>query len=465
MNRSRSNPFLDTLRREIEYHLRPEPDAPPTRLIVGVSGGPDSMSLLWLLTQLPDRVTPMVVHCNYQMRGKDSDRDQSLVEEAAAAWGVEAVTVRFDPATLSGGNFQLQARNRRYEIFRDLMQENEAAGIATAHHQDDQLETIFQKILRGSGLSAWQGMKTWDGELFRPLLGVSKAELISFASSHHVPYRIDASNEESTYARNFLRNGWFPALDDLFPGWRGNLLKLPDRAREHEELTRQMLGSIRTGEDGLDREAFLALPERVQRPLLLEVIKSLDAGVSISAGALEQIDRIEPLQTGKRLQLNEEWALLRDRDELRLIRGERPARETITIDEEQWRSDLLNPDGFRLTMGEWRGTPHPDRLELDMDAVTWPLRWRDWGDGDRFRPLGMEGSQSVSDHLTNRKISSAVRDRVRVLENADGVILAVLYPAGSGRPEPGQLARDAKCDESTSETLEIMRESALSIKR
>ncbi|MEX0594418.1 MAG: tRNA lysidine(34) synthetase TilS, partial [Balneolaceae bacterium] len=313
MNRSESIPFLDSLRHEIDQHLRSDPNAAPIRLIVGVSGGPDSMSLLWLLTQLQDRVTPMVVHCNYQLRGKDSDRDQSLVEEAAAAWGVEAVTVRFDPATMASGNFQLQARNRRYEIFRDLMQENRAAGIVTAHHQDDQLETIFQKILRGSGLSAWQGMQVWNGELFRPMLGVSKAELISFASSHHVPYRIDASNEESTYARNFLRNGWFPALDDLFPGWRGNLLKLPDRAREHEELTRQLLDSIRSGEDGLDREAFLALPVRVQRPLLLEVLKSLDPAVSISAGALEQIERIGSLQTGKQIQLNEEWALLRDR--------------------------------------------------------------------------------------------------------------------------------------------------------
>lgn len=461
MNRSASIPYLDELEASIDRHLRPDSSESPVRLVVGVSGGPDSMTLLWLLTHLKEKVTPVVVHCNYQLRGRDSDRDQSLVEEAAAAWGVEAVAVRLDPKEASRGNLQRWARNRRYEIFRDLTRENGAAGIATAHHQDDQLETIFQKILRGSGLSAWQGMQVWNGELFRPLLSVSKAELITFASARHIPYRIDSSNEESTYARNFLRNGWFPALDDLFPGWRDNLLKLPERAREHEEFTRLLLDSIRCGEDGLDRESFLALPGRVQRPLILEVIKSLDPAVSVSTGALEQLDRIGELQTGKRIQLNEEWALFRDRDILRLTRGERPAREAIPIGERQWRSDVLRLDGFRITVGEWMGSPRPDRLELDASAVQWPLVLREWRDGDRFEPLGMEGSQSVADHLTNRKISSVKRGQVRVLEDGGGRILAVLYPDGAGRAEPGQLAREVRCHAETGEIVQIQRAAPL----
>ncbi|MGM0506314.1 MAG: tRNA lysidine(34) synthetase TilS [Bacteroidota bacterium] len=458
MNRSKSIPYLDELEHAIDRYLRRDPHAPPVSLIVGVSGGPDSMTLLWLLTRLREKVTPFVVHCNYRLRGRDSDRDQSLVEEATAAWDVEAISVRLDPNEASPGNLQRWARNRRYEIFRDLMRENDAVGIATAHHQDDQLETIFQKMLRGSGLSAWQGMQVWNGELFRPLLAIPKADLLTFASARHIPYRIDSSNEESTYARNFLRNGWFPALDDLFPGWRENLLKLPERAREHEELTRQLLDSIRSGEDGLDREAFLTLPGRVQRPLLLEVIKTLDPSVSISAGALERLDRIGELQTGKQMQLNEEWALLRDRDVLRLTRGERPAREAMVIGERQWRSDALRLDGFRLTEGEWMGSPRPDLLELDASVIQWPLVLREWREGDRFRPLGMKGSQSVADHLTNRKISSALRNHVRVLEDHGGRILAVLYPPGAGRSEPGQLAEEVRCHAETAETVRIHRE-------
>ncbi|MEX0823570.1 MAG: tRNA lysidine(34) synthetase TilS, partial [Balneolaceae bacterium] len=144
-------------------------------VVVGVSGGPDSMALLYILYRLA--VPTVVVHCNYQLRGRASEADQDLVEQICILWEMECVAVRFDTMGEEGHNFQDWARDERYRIFRDIKKEADADYILTAHHRDDQIETIFQKILRGAGLAAWKGISVCEGDLYRPLLEVSKADI------------------------------------------------------------------------------------------------------------------------------------------------------------------------------------------------------------------------------------------------------------------------------------------------
>src|SRR5690625_2384042 len=144
----------------------------------------------------------------------------------------------------------------------------------SAHHQNDQIEKIFQKVMRGSGMSAWKGMEGLDGIYFRPLIEVSRESILQFVNDLNIPYRIDRTNEESTYARNFIRNNWFPQLENLFPGWQENVLSLQDRAREYELLLKEKAEKIRTGERTFDRELFLETDPLLQPAIIKYLFES-----------------------------------------------------------------------------------------------------------------------------------------------------------------------------------------------
>lgn len=453
MSRSESIQIVDTVGRYLDTYF---PSKGSRSMVLGVSGGPDSMGLLYILSKLGVKLT--VVHCNYQLRADDSDKDQMLVEETASMWGFDTLSARLDPAEAAGQNFQSWARDRRYQMFRDLKKETNASAIATAHHQDDQLETIIQKILRGAGMTAWKGMEVWNGELFRPLLDVSKAELLQFVSGNHVPYRLDSSNEESSYARNFLRNGWFPILDDLFPGWRENIMKVPDRAREHEALIKNLVQSLVTDQRSISRARLLALAPEVQKPLLLEILKHADPDITVSSGALMNLDNLGSLQTGKKLTVNADWSLVRDRGRFILMEEEgQPAPSEILLskDDFQDQNEKKVEPCLMISVIQWDGEIDPSFLQLDYARLEWPVTIRLWQDGDQINPFGMDGTQNISDHLTNEKISAGRKKEVRVIESFDGKICAIIFPPNSGGGKTGTIANWARCTKETQTILKI----------
>ncbi len=202
------------------------------RFVLGVSGGVDSMVLMYLLNKLGFESIP--VHVNYHKRGAESDKDQFLVEKIAREYGLKLHVHTVLPEDAEG-NFQEWARKQRYRVFREIRVVNRAAGIIVAHHMDDQIETILQKILRGSGMDSWQGMSEFDGEVLRPLLTVSRSDIMQYAEENGIQFRHDQSNFESGYARNFIRNEWMPSMDKLFPGWRSSIMKIPEKAALFDE--------------------------------------------------------------------------------------------------------------------------------------------------------------------------------------------------------------------------------------
>lgn len=453
MNRSDSNRIIQ----RVETHLKTSfSGKEKVSIILGVSGGPDSMSLLYVFSRLKVDVT--VVHCNYQLRGEDSNSDQKLVEDTASMWGYDAISARLDPSEAEGENFQKWARDKRYQIFRDLKDETGADAIATAHHQDDQLETIIQKILRGAGMTAWQGMQIWNEEFFRPMLEFSKAQILQFASGNHIPYRLDSSNEESTYARNFLRNGWFPILDDLFPGWRDNILKVPDRAKEHEALTNALIRSLLTDDHVILRERLNSLAPEVQKPIILQILKSIDPDIQISTGTLSNLEKLGSLQTGKKLQLSERLSLVRDRDRFIISEEDGEQVPVIEIKRNGIRHGKYTVHGLVLEEKKWKGDIDPSVLQLDADNLVWPLTLRNWEDGDEINPFGMEGTQKISDLLTNNKIAATKKSSAIVCESFDEKICAVIFPQNSGNKKPGTIANWARCNPDT-KTMLVIRQS------
>ena len=279
----------------VKKHLEDCFDHTP-RLVCGVSGGVDSMVLLHVLRRLG--IDLLIVHINYQTRGEDSEKDQDLVEKMCLLYQAECVSVRLDPQA-SEGNFQAWAREQRYEIFRGLMREESASGIATAHHQTDQVETILQRIFRGAGMEHWTGMRTFEQGLFRPLLTLTKQEIRSYALQEGLLFREDSSNERPEYSRNFIRLGLEPELTRFFPGWQKNLLALRERADEVEAMQMCILASVLDADkESVNRQLLLQLPKNLWPPVLSRWVQSRTSATR-RKGTTRQFLHIDSLQTGQ----------------------------------------------------------------------------------------------------------------------------------------------------------------------
>ncbi|MGD8428165.1 MAG: tRNA lysidine(34) synthetase TilS, partial [Balneolaceae bacterium] len=429
------------------------PETPIPRFIIGVSGGIDSMCLLYVFKQL--EITALVSHVNYQKRGPASNKDAELVEQLAFEWGFDCHTVTVDPAEAEGQNFQQWARNFRYDVFRHLAEEHDATGIAVAHHEDDQVETIFQKILRGSGLVSWTGMEIWDGYVFRPLLHISRRQIEEFAEVHEIPYRTDVSNLDSDFARNFLRNEWLKKMSDFFPGWKQNILRVNRQAGNYEEAIDWIADHI-SNREGVSREIFHTLKPGVQKAVILYLLKKKYPGLQISQSSLEQLDKLAELQTGRKIQLTDQFSILRDRNTY-VLRGREEADDftSFKVHRKQVELSTLIKGNVMFSIEKFENPDYKNALFLDPDKVSWPVKLRRWKDGDRFQPFGMKGHQQVSDHLTNRKISAAHKKQALVIESFDKSISAVIFPPIKNQLQPGTISDQVKCDHSTKYCFKI----------
>lgn len=445
MSRSESSQIIKRFRGRLD-----EAGLTGKRVIAGLSGGVDSMVMLYAFKKAEQPV--VAVHCNYGLRGEASDADQQFVEEICQLFAVECVSVRFDPKELKEGNTQKLAREKRYQVFEDLKRELKGDLIATAHHRDDQIETVLQRILRGSGMRAWGGMSYLEGDRLRPLLPFSKREIRMVAAKENISYREDSSNLESTYARNFIRNKWAPELHRLFPGWKENLLKLEKRAGEFEALADHLLSGLTDDKGALLQEPFLKLSADLQRIALVRWLEMSGYGGEAGADFLETVEELSGLQAGKELQAGPNCRIINDRDRFVIAEPENEP-EPVSIKKELL--PMKTPDGLRISM-----EPCPVRFpdaELMMDAskLQFPLTLENWSEGDRFKPLGMRGSQSVADHLTNRKVSPAQKWRAKVLKSFDGTIHAVIFPRNSSDSRIGTISDDSKCGRKSETVIRI----------
>lgn len=422
------------------------------KFVVGVSGGIDSMSLLYLLHRCD--IDCVVAHCNYQLRGEDSEKDRELVEQVASMWNFECITAVFDPDEGDAENTQLWARRLRYRMFRDIQKECGADFILTAHHRNDQVETILQKILRGSGLGAWSGMERMEAGLVRPLLDCSKEMIIEFADEMKIPYRDDLSNESTYYSRNLIRKELAPRMDRLFPGWKENVLKIPARAREFELMAESLLNWVETETAALIRSKLLELDSELWPVIIHRFIGKYLPDYSLSAGELKQVKELNKLQTGAQVQFGEEKAIMRDRDYFRLI-SVKPEPAEVTVLEIKDLPAEVGGGRIYLSTRSWDRNFKEGKLFLDPDKLTWPLTVRTWNDGGRMQPLGMEGHKLISDILTDKKISSSKKNKTFLVESFDGIIHAVIFPHVTEKQQVGLISEKGKCSSETKQVLQI----------
>lgn len=385
--------------------------------LLACSGGLDSMVLAQLLIE--SGYSFEVAHVNFQLRGEESDGDEAFVTNWAVQHSLNYHLHRVDAAAFADEqkiSIQMAARELRYEWFESLRQSRKLAGIILAHHEDDQIETIFLNLLRGTGLDGLQGMAERKGALIRPLLGFSREQLVDFAQEKNIQWREDSSNHKTDYKRNKLRLEALPKLYEINPDAKKNLLasfaRIKDSAKAFGGLYEGWLKqNVRQEED----VSFLALSPLMHLPGAVSLIYLWIRSFGFNSDQAEAIYQSARSGEVGKLFSSSTHLLNLDRDDL-ILMPLSPDFQAIQIAENDIEIHLpgVSYDLLKLNCPVKLDTRWSNAM-LDLEQLDFPLEIRNWVIGDRFIPLGMKNSKKVSDFLIDLKVPLAQKSRIKVL--------------------------------------------------
>ncbi len=387
--------------------------------LVALSGGADSVALLLVLHELHYRV--QAVHCNFHLRGSESDRDEAFCESLCARLGIPLHKVHFDTryyAEQRHQSIELAARQLRYSYFEQLRIALDAQGVCVAHHRDDSVETILMNLVRGTGVRGLSGIKPRQGHVLRPLLGVARADIEQFLAERGQPYMTDSTNLTDEATRNRVRHHLIPLLRQLNSKAEDNILLMAGRMAEVERAMDGMLQSVK------ERSVY-AVDELLAAAqgdyLLYELLR--DRG--FNASQCRQIYRCLTDGCTGRLFSSPDYDLLVDRQQM-IIERHAPLFEPKTIPESGIYiigvDEKLRVDVSAVT-SDFSVAKSPQRVTVDADKVHFPLTIRRVEQGDTMVPYGMTGHKLLSDMMTDRKMTYFEKRRQRVVVDATGMVV------------------------------------------
>ncbi|MBI4208770.1 MAG: tRNA lysidine(34) synthetase TilS [Deltaproteobacteria bacterium] len=411
------------------------------RVVVAVSGGPDSMALLHALKELEleYQLSLIIAHANHQLRGEESERDEAFVIQMARSLGIEYVVKKL-PIRVKHSMIQAEARRFRYQFFEEVRQKYKAQKIATGHNADDQVETVLFRILRGTGSMGLVGIRPKRGPIIRPLLSLWRSEILDYLQNRSLPYVVDRTNLKSIYRRNELRHQWIPELERLSEGrFRKALWDLAaSRQKSEEEWEERIEKEWNQRVKQTDKEIIFQVKElRVLEKEL--VVRFFHRAYQDWMGGDKGLYRPHYEALGKLLLTSNPsaqvslprglCALRRYGELLFSLEKERPQKMgpvTLPVPGEiafQNKNRIITQlqtqhpsDGFGISS---------NRAYFDWNTIQGPLTLRSRQPGDRIQPLGLSGKKKVKEILIEAKVPSSNRDRVPILECSKGILWVV----------------------------------------
>lgn len=385
-------------------------------VLVALSGGADSVALLHVLRMLNFKVE--AVHCNFELRGAESDRDEIFVRKLCSKMQVKLHVSHFDTrdyASRKGISIEMAARELRYAYFENLRQERKASCIAVAHHRDDNVETVLLNLIRGTGIHGLTGMASRNGFIVRPLLGVSRADIEAFLAAEGQDFVTDSTNLQDEVVRNKIRLNILPLLKDINPAIVHTLqvtaTRLAGTAVYYDRAIDEACKRV-CHDDCID--TVMLRREPAPMAVLYEILSPKGFNNQQVEEIYKQINGLP----GKVYE-SREWRLLRDRDCFRLRHKDESGGCLCTVLPLQGVVRVTPQIQFvirRVVVDASFSVPrHKDCVCMDMDKLTLPLTVRLIRDGDRFIPFGMKGEKLVSDYLTNLKKSLFEKERQLVV--------------------------------------------------
>lgn len=417
-----------------------------SHLILAVSGGVDSIVLTDLIFKSGFHFS--IAHCNFQLRGEESERDEAFARNLAATYKAEIFVKKFDTKKYAEENklgVQEAARELRYEWFNELVSQKSKVTnqnssehlqsstvncqLVTAHHADDNIETVLFNIFRGTGINGLHGILPKQGNIIRPLLFAKREEKMAYAKENKLEWVEDSSNESTKYTRNYIRHEVLPMLKQIFPAVTDNISNCIERWREAEELYNQALSvhKKKLCEIKGNEVHIPVLKLQIVNPvktITFEIIKDFGFTSAQTADVLSLLQS----ESGKYV-ASSSHRIIRNRNWLIITPNKTSAADNILIEEGE--KEIIFAEGKLLVAGTSSIVHRPlsenTIATLDVSEIQFPLLLRKWKQGDYFYPLGMRKKKKISRFLIDQKVPLHEKENVWVVESNKKIVWIVGY--------------------------------------
>jgi tRNA(Ile)-lysidine synthase len=409
------------------------------KILVALSGGPDSVFLLHFLNKYKKKykIELSAAHINHLLRGKDSERDEIFCKTICDELNIPFYSTTKNVKAVALKNKQsveIAGRKIRYDFFNKLVKQNNFSKIATAHNTDDNTETVFLNLIKGTGLKGIAGIPVKRGNIIRPVLCLCKFEILEYLEANQFEYRIDESNLSNEYERNFLRNEIIPlikknlnpALDSVVLNTSINLQKLVP------ELDKKSLYFEK--EFKFKKNSSLAIPVSLinlnSSGLSSLTIKNKienNFDVKIKSSDIRKIFALASKQTGKSEQLSNNLILLRERDKI-LVKKNAGNQNNKSVNVKIGKSVKIGNKvlSIKIVPLEKVKMNKSKNIEyIDGEKIVGDFILRNWQEGDKFKPIGMNGTKKISDYLNDIKVSSFEKKCQLILENQKNIVWVI----------------------------------------
>lgn len=386
---------------------------PKSKFLLAVSGGMDSMCLWHLFRRC--ELNFIVAHCNFQLRDKDSEKDEEFVKEYKTS-DEQVFTKRFDTKSFAEKNklsIQMAARELRYAWFAELKEMEQCEYIVTAHHLDDQVETFFIQLLRKSTIPGLTGIPIKTETLIRPLMFAGRESIEIYVKDHNVPYREDKSNDSEVYLRNRIRKNLMPAMQKVLPDFKNSVLDLMSNMKEVSDsfetyVNKKTYDLVRI--HGLEKRIDIEKWRNIEFPSMFLEVYLRQMGFSRST--IKNIEKSTSAESGK-VFYSESHRLIKDRNDLIIVPIENSGEASIKLK----LTDLLSSNDFFISAEKVKNYKDLDLNRakniamLDFEKLENEIEFRKWKKGDNFYPLGLGGKKKLSDFFVDNKYSLADKER------------------------------------------------------
>lgn len=391
------------------------------KIIVGVSGGADSVALLDILHSFG--LECVVAHCNFHLRGEESNRDAFFVEELCKKYNLKYERIDFDTeayAAINSVSIEMAARELRYNWFEQLRVIHMADKIAVAHHRDDSVETILLNLVRGTGIRGLTGIAPVNGYVIRPLLSLSRDEIVEYLKDRRLSFVDDSTNNEDMYARNKIRLNVIPMLEAINPSVKESVNKTAEHLTQVANIYYMYMAQVKANIFA-DNKINISMLVQYLEPeaILFELLSPY----GFNSATVRQIFESVISQSGK-IFYSETHELLKDRGYLILKKKDNLKIERYNIHEDE--TTLSRPIHLKIERtpvnGDFSIEKNPDIIYIDADKLAYPLTLRKWRQGDWFMPFGMKGKKKVSDYFSDNKFSLFDKEAAWLLCSGDDIV-------------------------------------------
>jgi len=401
-------------------------------LLLAISGGADSVAMLHLFSKTAYECG--IAHCNFHLRGEESDKDGELVEKLAKKYNYPFHKIDFDTKKYSsenGTSIEMAARELRYNWFEKIRDENNYDFIATAHHKDDIIETFFINLARGTGIRGLSGIKALSGKLIRPVLFADRVQILNYINENRLEYREDASNNDVKFKRNKLRHDIIPLFAEINPAHKQNMLKTIERLNITQQILNDKIGEIKANVvDEKDGQLFFSIPKLKQLNNLSFYLFELLNPYGFNGDQVESMVKSIDGIPGKSF-YSVTHELIKDRENFILVPKYKKIQHSIQVSDSKGTVVLYGESKLQIkSISRTKGFKIPqqnDIVALDRDKLNFPLEIRNWQKGDYFYPIGMNRKKKLSDFFIDNKFTKIEKEKTLLLVSNGKIVWLISY--------------------------------------